>query len=364
MKNEVTIFLKRLYKKHPYFFNLLVILVLVQVFRTLDWLFWSPEIRNHLSNLFLDRLFESISLLPVMVLLIYSYNWALKKKSRLLLYILVFVFIIFGPCLFICMTTWMELAFLSGREVVPLSLKLILRMSPMGSMVLLLFSATFLITHLVAQSEIQRETAYKAETLAKDVQLKMLRYQINPHFLFNVLNSIYTLIDENTEKARKLVLDMSEYYRYTLNKQQHTITIEKEVESILKYLEIQKTRFEDEFHYEISVDDPVKPLLIPSFLIHLLVENAVKYGTKSARQKLIIRITIVMVNRNLIMKVSNTGKLVNSDSDWERQARGTGNGLENLKFRLALYYKDNYTFSLNEENGWVHATIEINNIAR
>ena len=123
--------------------------------------------------------------------------------------------------------------------------------------------------------------------MAKDVQLKMLRYQINPHFLFNVLNSIYTLIDENTEKAKKLVIDMSEYYRYTLNKQQHTISIEKEVESIMKYLEIQKTRFEEEFQYEISVDEAVKSILIPSFLIHLLIENAVKYGTKTVKQKLI-----------------------------------------------------------------------------
>src|SRR5512133_1456667 len=98
----------------------------------------------------------------------------------------------------------------------------------------------------------------------------MLRYQINPHFLFNVLSSIYTLIDENTEKAKKLVIDMSEYYRYTLTKQQQTISIEKEVESIMKYLEIQKTRFEEDFQYEISVDETVKSLLIPSFLIHLL----------------------------------------------------------------------------------------------
>jgi two-component system LytT family sensor kinase len=208
----------------------------------------------------------------------------------------------------------------------------------------------------------QRETAHKAETLAKDVQLKMLRYQINPHFLFNVLNSIYTLIDENTEKAKKLVIDMSEYYRYTLNKQQLSVSIEKEVESILKYLEIQKTRFEEEFEYEISVDENLKSVLIPSFIIHLLIENAVKYGTKTMKQKLIIRLSAILVDKKLIISVSNTGKLVYETPSSENNSNGTSNGIENLKSRLGLYYDNNYSFTLKEEEGWVVAAIEINDI--
>jgi LytS/YehU family sensor histidine kinase len=203
---------------------------------------------------------------------------------------------------------------------------------------------------------------HKAETLAKDVQLKMLRYQINPHFLFNVLNSIYTLIDENTEKAKKLVIDMSEYYRYTLNKQQLTVSIEKEVESILKYLEIQKTRFEEEFQYDISVDEEVKSILIPSFLIHLLIENAVKYGTKTTKQKLIVHLSVKLVNKALLIRVANTGKLVNKTPDNQKNSDGTSNGIENLKHRLELYYDDNYSFSLKEEEGWVIASVEISNI--
>jgi LytS/YehU family sensor histidine kinase len=190
----------------------------------------------------------------------------------------------------------------------------------------------------------------------------MLRYQINPHFLFNVLNSIYTLIDENTDKSKKLVIDMSEYYRYTLNKQEHTISIEKEVESILKYFEIQKTRFEEDFHYEISVDESVKSVLIPSFLINLLVENAIKYGTKTEKQKLIVDISIRMEGKILSIKVSNTGKLFNGKPDGEKSHDGTGNGIENLKHRLGLYYSENHSFSLKEADGWVIATIEISNI--
>jgi LytS/YehU family sensor histidine kinase len=155
---------------------------------------------------------------------------------------------------------------------------------------------------------------------------------------------------------------MSEYYRYTLSKQQQTVPIEREIDSILKYLEIQKTRFEEEFQYEISVDEEVKQILIPTFLIHLLVENSVKYGTKTERQKLIINLSVRLSAKTLIIKVSNTGKLLNTPSDGEKNIDGTGNGIENLKYRLALYYNDNYSFSLKEEEGCVIATIEINNI--
>ena len=155
---------------------------------------------------------------------------------------------------------------------------------------------------------------------------------------------------------------MSEYYRYTLNKQQHTISIEKEVESIMKYLEIQKTRFEEEFQFEISVEEAVKSVMIPSFLIHLLIENAVKYGTKTVKEKLIICLSVTLINKILLIRVSNTGKLLIHGTDGEKNIDGTGNGIENLKNRLSLYYDDNYSFSLKEEDGCVIAAIEINNI--
>jgi LytS/YehU family sensor histidine kinase len=176
------------------------------------------------------------------------------------------------------------------------------------------------------------------------------------------LNSIYTLIDENTEKAKKLVIDMSEYYRYTLSKQQQTVSIEREIESILKYLEIQKTRFEEEFQYQITVDEAVKQIMIPTFLIHLLVENSVKYGTKTEKQKLIINLSVALSENSLIIRVSNTGKLLNANPNGEKNIDGTGNGIENLKYRLSLYYDDNYSFSLKEEDGFVIAVVEIPDI--
>jgi sensor histidine kinase YesM len=349
------------YKKHIYFFNLLLVLILVQIFRFLDWLAWNPDSSGKTWMILLNSLFELASFVPVILLLVFSYQWAIKRKRTVLLGLFIIGFGVSGMALILVLSTWLEIILLKA-EVIPLTFDLILKYSTIGFLIFFIINTTFYITYLQIQSSKQKENAHKAETLAKDVQLKMLRYQINPHFLFNVLNSINTLIDEDSEKARKLVLDMSEYYRFTLNKQDSTIAIEKEVESVKKYLEIQKTRFEEDFEYEIRLEEEVKHLQIPSFLIHLLIENAVKYGTITQKKKLTIRLSIVLINKTLYIKVSNTGKLYSSSSFGGNNSYGTSSGIENLKNRLSLYYNDNYTFSLCEEDGWVIASIEIKNL--
>jgi two-component system LytT family sensor kinase len=353
--------LMALYNRYQYFFNMLAVLVLIEITRTLDSYAWLPPSPGKTKIVILNYLFEFISFVPVVSFLIFTYGWIVKRKLTVLLCFIIILYAVFLPTLVLFLSSWLQIIF-SGVEVLPVTLNLIEKYTPGVSLVVFLLSATYFLTHLILQTARQRETAHKAETLAKDVQLKMLRYQINPHFLFNVLNSIYTLIDENKDKAKKLILDMSEYYRYTLNKQQLTISIEKEVESIMKYLEIQKTRFEEEFQYEISVDEEVKSILIPSFLIHLLIENAVKYGTKTTKQKLIVNLSAKLADKTLSIRVSNTGKLLNATPNNERNIDGTSNGIENLKHRLGLYYNDNYSFSLKEKEGWVIAAIEINNI--
>jgi len=340
---------------------MLAVLVFLVITRMLDSFAWFPPNPQKTKVILINSLFEFISFLPFVFLFIYSYSRAIKRKYTVLLVSFIILFTIFGPTLFLYLSTWLETA-LWNKNVMPFTFDLIKKYSPGVSFVLLFLSATYFITHLILQTARQRETAHKAETMAKDVQLKMLRYQINPHFLFNVLNSIYTLIDENKGKAKKLVIYMSEYYRYTLNKQQEAVPIEKEVEAIMKYLEIQKTRFEEEFQYEISVDETAKSILIPSFLIHLLIENAVKYGYKTMKGKLIIRLSVVISDNILHIKVLNTGKLLNAPSSSGISHDGTGNGIENLKNRLSLYYNDNYSFSLKEEEGWVIAAIEITNV--
>jgi sensor histidine kinase YesM len=353
--------LKALYSRYQYFFNMLAVLILLLTTRMLDSMAWMPSGPGKKEVIIANFLYEFIVLLPLIFLLIYSFRLALKKRMTGLLISFIVIFAVFGPTVILFGSRCLEHTFWR-KDIDNVTFVEIKKYTSGASLIFLFLSVTFYITHLILLSARQKETANRAEALAKDVQLKMLRYQINPHFLFNVLNSIYTLIDENTEKAKKLVIDMSEYYRYTLNKQQDTVSIEKEIESIKKYLEIQKTRFEEDFQYEISVDEEVKSLLIPSFLIHLLIENAIKYGTKTEKQILIVRLSVILVNKMLLIKVSNTGRLLSETAGCEKNIDGTGNGIENLKNRLSLYYDDSYSFSLKEQDGLVVASIEINNI--
>lgn len=353
--------IKTFYRKYQYFLNIFAVLTLLVITRLVDGLAWYPPSPDKIKNLLLDHSFQFISFLPFIFLLIYTYDWAMKRRSKIFICSAIVFYAVLAPVFVLFLSSFLEKLLLEIK-VLPVTFKLILQYTPGASMVILLMTATYLITYFRCQSENEREAAHKAETLVKDVQIKMFRYQINPHFLFNVLNSIYTLIDENTGKAKKLVLDMSDYYRYTLTKQKECVTIEGEIESIVKYLEIQKTRFEDNFQYKIEVDEVVKPLLIPSFLIHLLIENAIKYGKMTSKQKLIVNLTVKKQDKSLIIRVSNTGKLMEHQADSDKAPDGTSNGIDNLKGRLALYFGDNFTFSLDEEDQWVYATITISNI--
>ncbi len=346
---------KSLYKRYPHFVNLFVVLALLELTRTLDWLAWTPPGPGKTRILLLEQLFEFLSLVPFAMLMIVAYKWAIRKKQDYLLAGLVVVFTVLGPTILIYFSSLLETLFWSRADRPDVTFDTLKKYSPALMSAILFLSATFYITRLQIRYARQTEEMHKAESLAKEVQLKMLHYQINPHFLFNVLNSIHALIDENTAKAKKLVVDMSDYYRYTLNKQEQSISIGKEVEAVVKYLEIQKTRFEENFEYEITVDEATRELPIPSFVIHLLIENAVKYGIRSNDTKLLIRLTTEMKNRQLLIKVMNTGKLIPVNSG----ANGTGSGIENIKNRLSLFFNDRYSFSLTSDAGWVTAAIGI-----
>lgn len=349
---------KTLYNKYPYFINLLAVLVLLIITRMLDWFAWTPPGPERASFILVSHLFEFLAFLPVVLLMISCYQWAAKRKQVVLQILLIFVFAVFGPTLIKLLTTGLEICLWSDK-IIPVTLDLLKKYTPGCMAVILFLSVTFYLTHLWLQFARQEREMYKAENLTREVRLKMLHYQINPHFLFNVLNSIHALIDENSMEAKQLVLDMSDYYRDTLNKQEQTVSIDKEIRSVVKYLKIQKTRFEEDFEFEISVDEAARDVMIPSFIIHLLIENAVKYGIGQNKQQLVIRLSVNLLNKVIRIRVSNTGKLLIAIAFNPKNTNETGHSIEIIKNRLALLYEEHSSFRLTEENGWVHATIEL-----
>jgi len=211
----------------------------------------------------------------------------------------------------------------------------------------------YLINHMINLKK-QKEMTLIATNLANEAQLQMLRYQINPHFLFNALNTIRSMVEEDKTVARKMVTELANFFRYSLSNVGTTDTFEHEINAIKNFLEIQKIRFEEKLIVEYDIDQKVNNLKIPFFIILPLVENAVKFGLQTSKIPLAIKIC-TKVNSNLEISVSNSGRIVENI----KKTDGTNTGIENTRKRLELYYPDNYSFRLFEDDNWVVSQIII-----
>ena len=212
----------------------------------------------------------------------------------------------------------------------------------------------YMINHMINLKK-QKEMTLIATNLANEAQLKMLRYQINPHFLFNSLNTIRFMVEEDKDVARKMITELSNFFRYSLSNEGTTDTFKNEMDAIKNYLEIQKIRFEEKLIVEYDIDENLNQLKIPFFIILPLVENAVKFGLQTSKTPLNIKI-IAKESQNLEISVCNTGKIAENS----KKSDGTNTGIENTRKRLELYYPDNYSFKLFEDDKWVVCQIVIN----
>jgi len=191
----------------------------------------------------------------------------------------------------------------------------------------------------------QGDLTEKLYAQGQQVQLQMLRYQLNPHFLFNALNSIRALIGENKQVAKQTVTELSEFLRYSLLEENYAeAPLSREIEAIRHYGAIEKRRFGDnlELAYEISPEAGNYPII--SFLVHPLVENAVKYGLRTSGSFLKIRIVAGIENEKLHVGVYNTGQWVEESEYPRRSVPGTRTGLKNVRARLDNAYPQRHTF--------------------
>ncbi len=222
---------------------------------------------------------------------------------------------------------------------------------------LALFSLLYVAIDHWLQLREQREKAREATALAHQAQLQMLRYQLNPHFLFNALNSIRAMILREPERARQIVTELSEFLRYSLNGRGPDATVGEEMQAIENYLAIQRIRFEEKLAVTVRVDPARQAFVLPGFLVHPLVENAVKYGMETSEPPLRLEIEIAADGPGLRIRVSNTGRLVPAEAGGA--PNGTGTGLRNVARRLALAFPGRHEFAVTERAGWVHAEIRL-----
>ncbi|KUO62100.1 hypothetical protein APF79_03790 [bacterium BRH_c32] len=195
----------------------------------------------------------------------------------------------------------------------------------------------------------ERERAQKSELLAKTAHLKMLQYQVNPHFLFNSFSSLRALIRIDSSKAEDMVGRLSDFYRYTLlGRDNNTVELIEEITAIKNYAEIEKVRFDDKINFIFNIDESSISFKIPGFIIHPLIENAIKYGMKHGNIPLYITITTKLEEGNLIIVIENNGDWIEFDSS---SKNGTGTGISNIRSRLEFYYPNQHSFDvIKEEN--------------
>jgi len=203
----------------------------------------------------------------------------------------------------------------------------------------------------------QREKTLRATALAHQAQLQMLRYQLNPHFLFNALNSIRAMVLEDPGKSRQMITRLSDFLRYSLDGEAKETTIGGEIAALRGYLEIQRIRFERRLEVAIEVDPRAESIVIPCFVIHGLVENAIKYGMDTSPMPLNVLIQVSRQDGGMQIRVRNSGRLVASDAAASASAAGTGTGLRNIVQRLELGFPGRYSFEIGEKDGWVSAEI-------
>ena len=224
---------------------------------------------------------------------------------------------------------------------------------------LLAWSALYYMINFFLQIEEQNDQLLQLENQATQAQLAMLRYQLNPHFLFNTLNSISTLVLlKQTEPANAMLSRLSSFLRYTLvNEPTGRVTVAQEVDTLKLYLEIERMRFEERLRTRFQIEPDTEAALLPSLLLQPLVENAIKYAVSPQESGAEITIAAQLVGPNLRITVSDTGPGLQSGGTNNRltgvtfdggEQVSTGVGLANIRDRLAQAYGEDHRFETME----------------
>jgi len=224
---------------------------------------------------------------------------------------------------------------------------------------LIAWSALYFSINYFLLLEEQSDRLLRLESQASNAQLAMLRYQLNPHFLFNTLNSISTLVLlKQTDRANAMLSRLSSFLRYTLvNESTGSVTVAQEVETLKLYLEIEKMRFEDRLRPHFQIEKSVEHAHLPSLLLQPLIENAIKYAVTPQEEGADISIEMRREADRVLITVSDTGPGMESATS---RSLSTGVGLANIRDRLAQAYGEDHRFETQSDiNGGFRVFIEI-----
>lgn len=181
------------------------------------------------------------------------------------------------------------------------------------------------------------------ESLVRDAELRSLKYQINPHFIFNSLNSISSLTVSNPNLAREMTINLSTFLRNTLSKNEQQMNmLSEEIENVKLYMQIEETRFGDNLEFAEEVAEECKKILMPNMLLQPLIENAIKHGVYESTEKITITLSCKLEKEYFLITVQN-----NFDPEAVSK-KGKGIGLKNINNRLKLIYNQDNLLTFNK----------------
>jgi len=223
---------------------------------------------------------------------------------------------------------------------------------------ILFYTVAVLVYYLYVYVEQLKEKAANElylNKLLKDGELNLLKSQINPHFLFNSMNSVNSLINKNPEQAQKMLVALSDYMRYAvLSTKREYSDIAGEMENIARYLSIEQLRFGDKLLYETDIDPSCHNMEIPAMLLQPLFENAIKHGVYESLETVCIVVRINKDRQHLNIEISN-----DFDEEGVSQKKGSGTGLQNIRDRLRLLYGISAVMQAKGENGVFTVVLKI-----
>ena len=219
---------------------------------------------------------------------------------------------------------------------------------------LFMWNCIYFIYHYIQKSRKQQVDTLKLEALVKELELKTIKAHINPHFIFNALNSIRALIDENPVRARTAITELSNILRSSMKSDKsETVPFEKELGTVKDYLALEHIRFEERLQVEYNIDEDTLNQPVPPMMLQILVENAIKHGINKQIDGGVIKITSDFKDDYHELLVQNTGCLLTTSSS-------DGFGLASTQNRLQLMFGAKAHFQLNEINeNTVEAKIQI-----
>ncbi len=203
----------------------------------------------------------------------------------------------------------------------------------------------YIVYHYVEKNRKDQLDRLKLESTVKELELKTIKSHINPHFIFNSLNSIRALVDENPQRARRAITELSNILRSSMQAEKsETVTLAKELDIVKDYLALEQMRFEERLKIEFDIDEDTLQQQVPPMMLQTLVENAIKHGISKQVLGGVVRVVAIFKDNVMQLQVQNTGQLLANPN-------GEGFGIKSTQDRLNLMYQGKAVFEIKNLDG-------------